>query len=982
MKRIFKAFASAMAIMLAVTLIIPVAACGPQGDHVIRVTSMGGLALSDVTVTVYDGGNSIGSAVTNEDGEVYFNLQGNSLTARLTELPDGYKPEDSYKLDASKQVNQIAVTSSIITDKEKPSGKRYQLGDVIYDFTLPTAYNFEDATETTLAPRKNLKLSEVFENKLAVVLNFFYVDCSNCQYEMPALSEAYEEYRDKIGILGLDDQGDSDDRIATDFVIKYQVPFYMGVDTVGLIASMEPAITGYPTTYMVDRYGVICEKETGGVTDANQWKQWFERYTRDDYSQTITPDDNFVADKPGDFGVYFTAEGMSERINKTGSPVTFSGISADVDDSIWPWALSDDGKTVYATNKGHYATRAILNAEVYFPEDANSSGGSMVLAFDYTLSGIANLDYLYVAVDSDGGMGAQTLRDTGAKAKRTGYAYVSLEPGWHTISFVYYKYSLPEAASNIGLDDTAKIENLRFVTVENFVNNSEPLDFPYYAARGSASGGYENYEKVYYSNEDGFYHVSGRTSKQGDDPILYALLNEAAPFFPDVTHQATVASTYFTQSGQCVFQGTDYTDLLGSYISWATNSSVSNLAPVTPQLQKLLQDIYLDQYDKNPRDYAHPDDGWLELCTFFVHYGDGDSIGFDNQGGIEGLAAFTAFKAKETTGKTQLSDLNKATFDRIVMPRGFLYEFVPEATGVYKFSGANHLDDEGEPVVVGKDAWLFDGDDFNTQFGEGQLSYLRVAEINECGTDYIQRTDNTDTFDYDNINFNMFHYLEKGHKYYVLVAFNNTDNIGDLYFRIDRVNDSNGQIAQQHAYITSATGGFIIQASNSNKYYLPSYVNVKLKDGVYVADNALELPIYCDFTDTSRMFNRYSIATLLGKTGTTFKNKAFDFTKATDLYGNEITTLPDGKPFLKQDFTDVMVEYYEKSIEGKSKSDELYGLCEVDETLRTIIIQFYMVNVGFDNTEEWLKACYYFDYTSAAKPKPDTILYPRGVNAI
>jgi len=44
MKRLLKAFITAMAVMLAVTLIIPAAACTPVGDQTIRVISKGGLA--------------------------------------------------------------------------------------------------------------------------------------------------------------------------------------------------------------------------------------------------------------------------------------------------------------------------------------------------------------------------------------------------------------------------------------------------------------------------------------------------------------------------------------------------------------------------------------------------------------------------------------------------------------------------------------------------------------------------------------------------------------------------------------------------------------------------------------------------------------------------------------------------------------------------------------------------------------------------
>lgn len=163
MKRLLKAFITAMAVMLAVTLIIPAAACTPVGDQTIRVISKGGLALEGVIVTLLRDGNETGSAETDENGEIKVNLEGN-VSATLSSLPDGYKPESVYRLDSSKQVNTIVVESSIITDKEKPANKRYRIGDVIYDFELPSAYNFSDATGATL-PSKKIRLSELFKGK-------------------------------------------------------------------------------------------------------------------------------------------------------------------------------------------------------------------------------------------------------------------------------------------------------------------------------------------------------------------------------------------------------------------------------------------------------------------------------------------------------------------------------------------------------------------------------------------------------------------------------------------------------------------------------------------------------------------------------------------------------------------------------------------------------------------------------------------------
>ena len=68
-----------------------------------------------------------------------------------------------------------------------------------------------------------------------------------------------------------------------------------------------------------------------------------------------------------------------------------------------------------------------------------------------------------------------------------------------------------------------------------------------------------------------------------------------------------------------------------------------------------------------------------------MHYGKGE--GYGNI--IEGLAYFTAIEAHETTNEPNTGNLNEVTFDRIYMPRGLLYKFVPSKSGVYKFGGVS-----------------------------------------------------------------------------------------------------------------------------------------------------------------------------------------------------------------------------------------------------------------------------------------------------
>ena len=129
------------------------------------------------------------------------------------------------------------------------------------------------------------------------------------------------------------------------------------------------------------------------------------------------------------------------------------------------------------------------------------------------------------------------------------------------------------------------------------------------------------------------------------------------------------------------------------------------------------------------------------------------------------------------------------------------------------------------------------------------------------------------------------------------------------------------------------------------------------------------MPIYCEFTDNSRMFNKYSIGTLLGKQG----NNSIAKLKPFDLTGVEIEYM--GTKLVGKDYTSIMEAYYDKAVQGKKPTDELYGLTEVTKELREILILFYHKNFKFDDENEWLTACWYYDYTNASKPLPDTILW-------
>ena len=173
MKKFISRLSIALAALLSATLLIPIAACS-GGKIPIKVVSMGGISLPEVQVTVKKDGKDYATGVTNKNGEWSVRFKSGTYTAEITGgLPVGYSAEESYKLDTSKEVITLGVTSSVITDEQIPANKKYLVGDVMYDFTLERAFSY--AVNNGRTPQE-IKLSDVLKEKKAVLLNFFLHD--------------------------------------------------------------------------------------------------------------------------------------------------------------------------------------------------------------------------------------------------------------------------------------------------------------------------------------------------------------------------------------------------------------------------------------------------------------------------------------------------------------------------------------------------------------------------------------------------------------------------------------------------------------------------------------------------------------------------------------------------------------------------------------------------------------------------------------
>lgn len=247
-----------------------------DGMYSVEVKTEGDMFFAEIGVYVYTD-NTLEELVwfdkTDENGIAEFTADdATGYVVVLQGIPEGYDIQEYYYITGAKTEIVLATALKEGVDLSEIS---YSLGDVIHDFSVTTP---EGDTYT---------VSEILKEKKAIILNFWYVQCGPCKEEFPFINEAYAEYKDKIEILAMNPVNLDDEEIAA---YKKSI----GVDFPMMQCEEEWAtalgITAYPTTVVIDRYGVISLIHTGSLPDAEIFSQLFEFFSSDDYKQTVVED--------------------------------------------------------------------------------------------------------------------------------------------------------------------------------------------------------------------------------------------------------------------------------------------------------------------------------------------------------------------------------------------------------------------------------------------------------------------------------------------------------------------------------------------------------------------------------------------------------------------------------------------------------------------------------------------------------------------
>lgn len=159
-----------------------------------------------------------------------------------------------------------------LLSEDELEGVTFKRGDVFADMSVTTP----DGT--------TYKISELLKEKKAVVINFWYINCGPCQMEFPYMQDAYEKYQDDIEILAVNPYDGTDETVA-DFQRRYELTFPMAVVEEEWAQYM--GLTAYPTTVVIDRYGIVSFSHTGMITETEEFEKLFAFFTADDYEQTV-----------------------------------------------------------------------------------------------------------------------------------------------------------------------------------------------------------------------------------------------------------------------------------------------------------------------------------------------------------------------------------------------------------------------------------------------------------------------------------------------------------------------------------------------------------------------------------------------------------------------------------------------------------------------------------------------------------------------
>ncbi|MDE7264972.1 MAG: TlpA family protein disulfide reductase, partial [Clostridia bacterium] len=471
---------------------------GFNGIYNVTVRSSGGMSLNGVRVEFKKGNSTVVTGIS-KNGVINMALTPDvyQLVIDANSLPEGYYLDGTqYYTEVDKGNVEIKIPSRVITSTAA-SNMSYSVGDVMYDFA------FTDAVSNT-----KLTLSDFLNGEnayKAVMLNFFYIDCNPCRLEFPAIQEAYQAYKDKIAIVALSyTDSNKDIKTFAETTMKPSLTFNLGYDSAGMTSKF--GVSAFPTTVIIDRYGVVATVNTeGSQTAASYWRAMFNYYTSDNYIQ----DDNNSDDDP-EVPVEFTRpdenlvmpsteeinDALTGEVKGNAEIIKYYEEEGRDKEFTWPWEIltEDNKKYITATNAEIPYSFATIYADIYLtPGDA--------ISFEYNVITETEVDILYAFVN--GSIVAQYSGNSEGWQEELA-VYVANRNETVTVAFMYYK----DLKTNVD-NERASIRNLNVRPVSEVVDTVDQQTSIVNNLNYDASYNHEitgGYNITVTKHDDGYYY--------------------------------------------------------------------------------------------------------------------------------------------------------------------------------------------------------------------------------------------------------------------------------------------------------------------------------------------------------------------------------------------------------------------------------------------------------------------------------------------
>jgi len=259
---------------------------GSNTEYTLYVSSKGGMAFSKVNVYVYNGDaddDLINAGKTDEDGKFVFStdVAVEDLGFTIQGLPEsGYELKDIYKVSKQDKNNLYIYLDTKIEELEDFSNTTFDEGSIIKDFSVTTPDG------------EVVQISKLLDEKEIVVLNFFYLNCQPCKSEMPYLEEAYKAYGDKIALIAMTPI-DKDDAKIKEYIDELGLTFYVAQCPSEWETMM--GLAAYPTTVIIDKWGMISYIHEGMVTESGVFEAIFDYFINSDKQHIVKHLDDIIS---------------------------------------------------------------------------------------------------------------------------------------------------------------------------------------------------------------------------------------------------------------------------------------------------------------------------------------------------------------------------------------------------------------------------------------------------------------------------------------------------------------------------------------------------------------------------------------------------------------------------------------------------------------------------------------------------------------